>query len=151
VQPLAALAARTQARHAITFSRRNFSDESHSDFAPQRKAVDVDNALDILKEDVTTNDVFVFMKGYPDAPQCGFSNQVCRILDRVGCKYASRNVLENNAVRQGVKTFSDWPTIPQLYVKGEFVGGCDIITEMFKEGELEQLMKDNGIELKPEE
>ncbi|WP_430430336.1 Grx4 family monothiol glutaredoxin [Oceanicaulis sp.] len=98
-----------------------------------------------IKKAVTENDVVLFMKGTPTFPQCGFSSVVARVLDHVGVEYAAVNVLEDHAVREGVKAYSDWPTIPQLYVKGEFVGGCDIIKEMFEAGELQQLMKDKGL------
>ena len=98
-----------------------------------------------IKKAVTENDVVLFMKGTPTFPQCGFSSVTARILDHVGVEYAAVNVLEDHAVREGVKAFSDWPTIPQLYVKGEFVGGCDIIKEMFEAGELQQLFKDAGL------
>lgn len=98
-----------------------------------------------IKKAVTDNDVVLFMKGTPTFPQCGFSSVVARVLDHVGVEYAAVNVLEDHAVREGVKAYSDWPTIPQLYVKGEFVGGCDIIKEMFEAGELQQLMKDKGL------
>ncbi|WP_107712826.1 Grx4 family monothiol glutaredoxin [Oceanicaulis sp.] len=98
-----------------------------------------------IKKAVTENDVVLFMKGTPTFPQCGFSSVVARVLDHVGVEYAAVNVLEDHAVREGVKAYSDWPTIPQLYVKGEFVGGCDIVKEMFEAGELQQLMKDKGL------
>ena len=98
-----------------------------------------------IKKAVTENDVVLFMKGTPTFPQCGFSSVVARVLDHVGVEYAAVNVLEDHAVREGIKTYSDWPTIPQLYVKGEFVGGCDIVKEMFEAGELQQLFKDKGL------
>jgi len=101
--------------------------------------------LDAIQKAVADNDVVLFMKGTPTFPQCGFSSVVARVLDHVGVEYAAVNVLEDETVRHGVKTFSDWPTIPQLYVKGEFVGGCDIVKEMFEAGELQQLMKDKGL------
>jgi monothiol glutaredoxin len=91
------------------------------------------------------HDVVLFMKGSPRAPQCGFSATVVKILDVLDVDYASVNVLASDDVRQGIKEFSDWPTIPQLYVKGEFVGGCDIIREMYETGELKQLMADKGV------
>jgi monothiol glutaredoxin len=94
---------------------------------------------------VKSNDVVLFMKGTPQFPQCGFSGQVVQILDHVGVAYNSFNVLENDALRNGIKTYSNWPTIPQLYVKGEFVGGCDIIREMFQAGELVSLLKEKGV------
>ena len=94
---------------------------------------------------VDANDVVLFMKGTPVFPQCGFSSVVSQVLQHVGVKYESFNVLEDAEIREGIKAFSDWPTIPQLYVKGEFVGGCDIIREMSENGELQQLMTDKGV------
>ncbi len=96
---------------------------------------------------VKTNDVVLFMKGTPTFPQCGFSGQVVQILDYLGVEYKGINVLENADIRQGIKDYSNWPTIPQLYVKGEFVGGCDIIREMFQAGELQPLLSGKGIAL----
>jgi monothiol glutaredoxin len=95
--------------------------------------------------EVKSNDVVLFMKGTPTFPQCGFSGQVVQILDYVGAPYKGINVLEDMAVRDGIKAYSNWPTIPQLYVKGEFVGGCDIVREMFQAGELQDLLKSKGI------
>jgi monothiol glutaredoxin len=95
---------------------------------------------------VNDSDVVLFMKGTPVFPQCGFSSVVSQVLQHVGVKFESFNVLEDAELREGIKAFSDWPTIPQLYVKGEFVGGCDIIREMFESGELQQLMTDKGVE-----
>lgn len=89
---------------------------------------------------VANNDVYLFMKGTPDAPQCGFSAQVVQILTYLGVAYASTNVLADDDIREGVKEFANWPTIPQLYVKGEFIGGCDIVREMFQSGELKELL-----------
>lgn len=103
--------------------------------------------LDAIKGAVTKNDVVLFMKGTPTFPQCGFSSTVVQILDYLGVEYVSTNVLEDQAVREGIKTFSEWPTIPQLYVKGEFVGGCDITKEMFESGELRDFFKQKGVEL----
>ena len=97
---------------------------------------------------VKSNDVVLFMKGTPQFPMCGFSGQVVQILDYLGVPYKGLNVLENDELRQGVKEFSNWPTIPQLYVKGEFVGGCDIVREMFQAGELQGLLKDKGVPVK---
>ncbi|MEQ9314329.1 MAG: Grx4 family monothiol glutaredoxin [Henriciella sp.] len=96
---------------------------------------------------VKGNDVMLFMKGTPTFPQCGFSSVVVQVLDYLGVDYVATNVLEDPAVREGIKVYSDWPTIPQLYVKGEFVGGCDIIKEMFESGELKQYFADKGIEM----
>jgi monothiol glutaredoxin len=95
---------------------------------------------------VTSNDVVLFMKGTPLFPQCGFSSRAVAILDHCGVAYESVDVLQDMEIRQGIKSFSDWPTIPQLYVKGEFLGGSDIMTEMFEAGELQALMNEQGIE-----
>ena len=102
----------------------------------------------VIANEVKSNDVVLFMKGTPQFPQCGFSGQVVQILDHLGVNYKGLNVLENAELRDGIKTYSNWPTIPQLYVKGEFVGGCDIVTEMFQSGELESLMKESGVPVK---
>lgn len=98
-----------------------------------------------IKETVTNNDVVLFMKGTKTMPQCGFSSRVAGVLNFMGVEYSDVNVLTDDEIRQGIKDFSDWPTIPQLYVKGEFVGGCDIVTEMTLSGELDQLFDDNGV------
>ncbi|MGF1605804.1 MAG: Grx4 family monothiol glutaredoxin [Rhodothalassiaceae bacterium] len=98
-----------------------------------------------IEDLVKAEDVVLFMKGTPTFPQCGFSAAVVEVLDRVGVPYKSVDVLQDPAVRQGVKDFSDWPTIPQLYVKGEFVGGCDIVREMYSSGELGELMHNKGV------
>lgn len=100
---------------------------------------------DQIKETVTSNDVVLFMKGTKEMPQCGFSSRVAGVLNYMGVQFADVNVLADDAVRQGIKEFSDWPTIPQLYVKGEFVGGCDIITEMTLSGELDTMFDQNGV------
>ncbi|MEL6781700.1 MAG: Grx4 family monothiol glutaredoxin [Pseudomonadota bacterium] len=104
-----------------------------------------DDTQQAIDEAVKSNDIVVFMKGTPTFPQCGFSSVVVQVLDYLGVEYVSNNVLEDQNVREGIKAYSDWPTIPQLYVKGEFVGGCDIIKEMFETGELKQLFADKGI------
>ena len=98
-----------------------------------------------IAKDVADNDVVLFMKGTPVMPQCGFSATVVQVLNHMGVAFKSVNVLESMEMRQGIKEFSNWPTIPQLYVKGEFVGGCDIVREMFQSGELETLFKDKGV------
>ncbi len=98
-----------------------------------------------IQDAVGSNDVMLFMKGSPSFPQCGFSAAVVQILDYLGVEYGSANVLEDDDLRQGIKSYSDWPTIPQLYVKGEFVGGCDIIREMFQSGELQSHLTSKGI------
>lgn len=98
-----------------------------------------------LAELVASNDVLLFMKGTPLFPQCGFSSRAVAILDRLGVDYESVDVLQDMDIRQGIKQFSDWPTIPQLYVKGEFVGGSDIMMEMYESGELGELMAEKGV------
>ena len=98
-----------------------------------------------IEDQIKSNDVFLFMKGTPDFPQCGFSGQTVQILNYLGVEYASANVLVNDELREGIKTYTNWPTIPQLYVKGEFVGGCDIVREMFQAGELQEHLSSNGI------
>jgi len=97
------------------------------------------DAAAAIRQTVSEHDVVLFMKGTADQPQCGFSNQVVRILDHLGVDYQDVNVLADEDLRQGVKDFANWPTIPQLYVKGEFIGGCDIVREMFQTGELKTL------------
>jgi monothiol glutaredoxin len=101
-----------------------------------------------IENEVKANDVVLFMKGTPQFPQCGFSGQVVQILDHLGVSYKGYNVLENAELRDGIKAYSNWPTIPQLFVKGEFVGGCDIVREMFQAGELQQALKDAGVPVK---
>jgi monothiol glutaredoxin len=103
---------------------------------------------DVIDNEVKTNDVVLFMKGNPQFPMCGFSGQVVQILDYLGVPFKGINVLESDEMRNGIKDYANWPTIPQLYVKGEFIGGCDITREMFQSGELAQMMKDKGIALK---
>jgi monothiol glutaredoxin len=98
-----------------------------------------------IKETITSNDVVLYMKGTKEMPQCGFSSRVAGVLNYMGVSYQDVNVLADEQLRQGIKDFSDWPTIPQLYVKGEFVGGCDIITEMTLSGELDTLFDENGV------
>ena len=102
-------------------------------------------AQDQIRETVTANDVVLFMKGTKSMPQCGFSSRVAGVLNYMGVDFVDVNVLADADIRQGIKDFSDWPTIPQLYVKGEFVGGCDIVTEMTLSGELDQRFEANGI------
>ena len=102
---------------------------------------------DIITSEIADNDVVLFMKGTPVFPQCGFSSQVVQILSYLGVSFKGVNVLDNDELREGIKTFSNWPTIPQLYVKGEFLGGCDIIREMFEEDELREFLIENGIEM----
>ncbi len=103
------------------------------------------DTLKTIEDAVKTNDVMLFMKGTPQFPQCGFSSVVTQVLDYLGVDFASRNVLDDQSLREGIKKYSDWPTIPQLYVKGEFVGGCDIVKEMFESGELKQYFAEKGV------
>lgn len=103
---------------------------------------------EFITNEVKNNDVVLFMKGTPGFPQCGFSGQVVQILDYVGVDYKGIDVLTSSELRQGIKDYSNWPTIPQLYVKGEFVGGCDIIREMFQAGELQSLFEGKGVATK---
>ena len=100
---------------------------------------------DYIDGEVKSNDIVLFMKGTPDFPQCGFSGQVVQILNYLGVDYKGVNVLADDDIRQGVKDYSDWPTVPQLYVKGEFVGGCDIVREMFQASELQNMFVEKGI------
>ncbi|MEE8275245.1 MAG: Grx4 family monothiol glutaredoxin [Alphaproteobacteria bacterium] len=100
-----------------------------------------------IREDISGNQVVVYMKGSPIFPQCGFSAAVVQILSDLGVKFKGIDVLMDPSLREGVKSFSEWPTIPQLYVKGEFIGGCDIVREMYQSGELEKIMKSKGVEL----
>ena len=104
-----------------------------------------DQTKNLIQNHIDNNDVCLFMKGTPDAPQCGFSMAVSNMLKILEVNFKGINVLEDQSIREGIKTFSDWPTIPQLYVKKEFVGGCDIIKEMFEKGELKKLFEDKKI------
>ena len=103
---------------------------------------------DQIKSEIETNEVCLFMKGTPDAPQCGFSMAVSNILKILDVNFKGVNVLENQNIREGIKAYSDWPTIPQLYVKNEFIGGCDIVKEMYENGELTKLFETKGISFK---
>ena len=107
-----------------------------------------ENTKNLIQNHIDNNDVCLFMKGTPDAPQCVFSMAVSNILKILEVNYKGINVLENQNLREGIKVFSDWPTIPQLYIKKEFVGGCDIIKEMFENGELKKIFEDKGINFK---
>ena len=102
----------------------------------------------LIQNHIDNNDVCLFMKGTPDAPQCGFSMAVSNMLKILEVNFKGINVLENQALREGIKKFSDWPTIPQLYIKKEFVGGCDIVKEMYENGELKKIFEDKGIDFK---
>ncbi len=102
-------------------------------------------AFELIAAEIADNDVVLFMKGTPRAPQCGFSATVTAVLDHLGVPFKGVDVLGDDGLRQGLKAFSNWPTIPQLYVKGEFVGGCDIVRELYESGELQELLRDKGI------
>ena len=107
-----------------------------------------DKTKNIIQNHIDTNDVCLFMKGTPDAPQCGFSMAVTNMLKILEVNFKSINVLEDQSIRDGIKTFSDWPTIPQLYIKKEFVGGCDIVKEMYESGDLKKIFDQKGINYK---
>ena len=104
-----------------------------------------ENIKEDIQKIINDNDVCLFMKGTPDSPQCGFSMAVSNVLKHIGINFKGINVLENENLRQGIKDFSDWPTIPQLYIKGEFIGGCDIVKEMFDNGELNKKFTEKGL------
>jgi monothiol glutaredoxin len=107
-----------------------------------------ENTKNLIQNHIETNEVCLFMKGTPDAPQCGFSMAVSNMLKILEVNFKGINVLEDQNVREGIKTFSDWPTIPQLYIKKEFIGGCDIVKEMYENGELKKVLEDKGISFK---
>jgi monothiol glutaredoxin len=107
-----------------------------------------DQTKDLIQNHINKNEVCLFMKGTPEAPQCGFSMAVSNMLKLLEVNFEGVNVLENQNIREGIKVFSDWPTIPQLYIKKEFVGGCDIIKEMYENGELKKVLEDKGINFK---
>ena len=106
-----------------------------------------DTAQEQIKKTVTSNDVVLYMKGTPTFPQCGFSSTVVQILDYLGAEYHSVNVLDDQDIRQGIKDYNNWPTIPQVFVKGEFIGGCDILREMFETGELKSFLVEKDVAL----
>ena len=127
------------------FSTRFFSNnnDSHDDFAPKRKEIkDDDEALQMIKEHIESNRIMLYMKGNPSMPMCGFSATVVKVLQDEGVDFSSVNVLDYPQIREGVKKYSEWPTIPQLYVDGEFIGGCDIVTSMHESGELADVVKE---------
>jgi monothiol glutaredoxin len=107
-----------------------------------------DNTKNLIQNHIDTNEVCLFMKGTPDAPQCGFSMAVSNMLKILEVNFKGINVLEDQNLREGIKTFSDWPTIPQLYINKEFIGGCDIVKEMYENGELKKVLEDKGISFK---
>ena len=107
-----------------------------------------DSTKNLIQSHIDTNEVCLFMKGTPDAPQCGFSMAISNMLKILEVNYNGINVLENQSLREGIKEFSEWPTIPQVYIKGEFVGGCDIVKEMYENGELKKIFENKGINFK---
>ena len=119
------------------------SESSHSDFAPKKKPMNSSDSSDvasIIDQHVKANPVMLYMKGSPSAPQCGFSLRVVQILQKEGVDFSSVNVLDYPSIREGIKEYSNWPTIPQLYIHGEFIGGCDIVTDLHTSGELKELL-----------
>ncbi|KAG5184741.1 monothiol glutaredoxin-5, mitochondrial precursor [Tribonema minus] len=147
IRPAVAVAAQHQWRQARSFAASSQDKDSDDDFKPKRKEVPEGDAEihDMIAQQVRDNKLMVYMKGTPSAPACGFSMQVVRILHAQGVDFSSINILDYPAIREGVKKFSDWPTIPQVYLNGEFVGGCDIMTQMHKSGELETMLKEAGL------
>lgn len=123
-----------------TFS--SHEEGSHSDFSPKRKIIpnDEDDAIKLIDEQVKNHPVMLYMKGNPSMPMCGFSSRVVQILKKEGVDFSSVNVLDYPAIREGIKKYADWPTIPQLYAHGEFIGGCDIVTSMHEAGELKEVL-----------
>lgn len=123
------------------------SHDTHQDFQPKKKNVPegLEDVMKLIDQQVKTNDVMLYMKGTPNRPMCGFSGRAVQILQSVGADFSSVNVLEYPTIREGIKQYSEWPTIPQLYVKGEFVGGADIMTNMYNEGQLKKLLEDHKI------
>ena len=107
-----------------------------------------DSTKNLIQSNIDANEVCLFMKGTPDAPQCGFSMAISNMLKILEVNYKGINVLESQSLREGIKEFSDWPTIPQVYIKGEFVGGCDIVKEMYENGELKKVLEDKGVNFK---
>ena len=154
IRSIATLRASSVAAGKISFARnsvttgpspasafRSFSD-SHDDFAPQKKTVpnEIDEAIEMIQQHVNDNPVMLYMKGNPSMPMCGFSAKIVQTLQAEGVDFSSVNVLDYPSIREGVKQFAAWPTIPQLYIKGEFIGGCDIVSEMHESGELKELL-----------
>merc|ERR1719203_1642668 len=139
----AQLITRTASVRAI--GNRSFCSGIHDDFKPQKRAYSPDEDVHVqITKDIAANKVTVFMKGVPEAPMCGFSNTVVQIMKVEGVQFKGINVLADPDLREGIKTFSNWPTIPQVYVGGEFIGGCDTTLEMYKSGELRALLKEAG-------
>lgn len=125
----------------------HFSSDSHDDFKPKKRVIPdgLDEVRKLIDEQVKGSSVMLYMKGTQAKPQCGFSQQAVRILNAVGVDIDSVNILEHPLIRQEMKNYSDWPTFPQLFIKGEFIGGCDIMTAMFNDGSLEKLLKEKNL------
>lgn len=134
-------------RAIVNSSRRMLSDGIHDDFKPKVKRSYANEAGDVhaqIAEDIKANKVVVYMKGVPDQPMCGFSNAVVQVMKAEGVEFKGFNVLADPDLREGIKTFSSWPTIPQVYIDGEFIGGCDTTVEMYKSGELREMLIEKG-------
>ncbi|PKA55202.1 Monothiol glutaredoxin-S4, mitochondrial [Apostasia shenzhenica] len=128
----------------LTYSTRISGDsDTHEDFQPTNKLKDSGISIqDVVQQDVKENPVMIYMKGIPDAPRCGFSALAVKVLQQYGIPISARNILENPALKEGVKAFSNWPTFPQVFIKGEFVGGSDIVLNMHQNGQLKELLSD---------
>ncbi len=131
----------------MTQARENLSYKERKDITMSANPAHANPVHDRIAKDVAENEVLLYMKGTPVFPQCGFSAAIVQILSELGVKFKAVDVLKEPEIRQGIKEFSNWPTIPQLYVKGEFVGGCDIVKEMFENEELDKFLKERGIAL----
>jgi monothiol glutaredoxin len=141
----AANAARMAPRARLEASRTVGARAMHDDFKPQRTDYAEDGDVKAqIEKDISANKVVVFMKGVPERPQCGFSNTVCQVMQVEGVEFKGINVLADPGLREGIKAYSAWPTIPQIYVNGEFIGGCDTTVEMYKSGELRTLLEEVG-------
>lgn len=137
-------AAELQRAGGAGVARRWFStdEDSHDDFKPQVKSAPSSSVNDQIEQDIKEHRVFLYMKGIPEAPMCGFSNMACRILDAYDVEYGSRNVLADPELREGIKQYTHWPTIPQIFIGGEFVGGSDILYDLHQKGELGKMLAD---------
>ena len=137
-------------QHKMVYNslKGKMGNELHASSDKNKGAIMDDQIKNLIQNHIDNNDVCLFMKGTPDAPQCGFSMAVANLLKILEVNYKGVNVLEDQSLREGIKTFSDWPTIPQLYVKKEFVGGCDIVKEMYENGELKKVFDDKGVNYK---
>ena len=143
---------KSYSRYPRAFFSSQSADESDDDFKPKSKVKD-ENPEEVLKfidKIVHDNKVMLFMKGTPTAPLCGFSLRVVNILKHLGCDFASANILTSPSVRENLKKYSDWPTFPQLFINGDFVGGCDVVTDLYKSGELKKMLDDAGALVRPQ-